>query len=73
MENISKALNHNEKLTTVFRTYGSIKNIKVNEEKHSAVIRFHREQDALKFFNSKIKIFNRSYIVYSLNEDVEVP
>lgn len=65
-------MNHTEKLTTFFKNYGSIKNIKVNEDKNSAIVRFHREQDALKFMNSKTKVFNRSYILYSLNEDIEV-
>ena len=73
LKNIPKTLNKTEKLSTFFRTYGSIKNIKSNEEERTAVIRFDKEQDALKFINSKVKAFNRSFILYDLKQDFDVP
>ena len=55
---------------TFFRAFGTIKNVKVSEESHSACIRFEREQDALKFIQNKTLVFNRSYIIYDTNEDI---
>ena len=50
---------------TFFRNYGGIKNIKPTEENNSAIIRFEKEQDALRFVNSQALVFNRPYIVYN--------
>lgn len=53
---------------TFFKNEGQIKQIKVNHEDNSAVVRFTKEETALRFINSKKAIFNRSFITYSLND-----
>jgi hypothetical protein len=52
---------------------GKIKDIKLNAEDNSAVVRYSREEDAIKFVNSKTSILNRSFIIYSLTENQPVP
>lgn len=53
---------------TFFKNEGQIKQIKVNHEESSATVRFVKEENAVKFINSKKAIFNRSFIIYSLND-----
>ena len=53
---------------TFFKNEGMIKEIKVNNQEASAMVRFVKEENALRFINSKKAIFNRSFIIYSLNE-----
>ena len=53
---------------TFFKNEGQIKEIKVNVESSSAMVRFIKEEVAVKFVNSNKAIFNRSFITYSLNE-----
>ena len=72
VKNIPKNLNKMDKLMTFFKTYGSIKNVKVNQESNSACIRFEREQDAFRFKSSENLVFNRSYIIYDIEENFSV-
>lgn len=53
---------------TFFKNEGQIKEIKVNHEESSAMVRFVKEENAMRFVNSKKAIFNRSFITYSFNE-----
>ena len=58
---------------TFFKNEGQIREIKVNHEESSAIVRFSKEEDSIKFSQSKKAIFNRSFITYSLNEKDIVP
>jgi hypothetical protein len=58
---------------TFFKNEGIIKEIKSDQINCTAVVRFVKEDHAIKFVNSGKPIFNRSYIVYSLNESDPIP
>jgi hypothetical protein len=58
---------------TFFKNEGPVKEIRVNHEESSAVVKFIKEECAARFVNSKKDIFNRSFIVYSLNDKEVVP
>jgi hypothetical protein len=45
----------------------------VRHEDNTAVVRFIKEEHAIKFVNSKKAIFNRSFITYSLTDKEAVP
>lgn len=73
MKNIPKHYNEVDKLMTFFKNEGQVREIKVNHEESSAIVRFSKEEDSIKFINSNKAIFNRSFITYSLNEKDAVP
>lgn len=58
---------------TFFKNEGQIREIKVKHEENSATVRFIKEENAVRFVNSKKAIFNRSFITYSLTEKDSVP
>ena len=58
---------------TFFRSWGNIREIKCLEDQNEAVVKFRREQDAFKFLTSEAKIFNRTYILYGHDENLEIP
>ena len=58
---------------TFFRNEGQVKEIKVRQDDNSAIVRFIKEEHAVKFVNSNKAIFNRSFITYSLSDKDTVP
>lgn len=70
--NIPKHFNELDKLTTFFKNEGQIKEIKVSPESSSAMVRFIKEEHAMRFVNSKKAIFNRGFITYSLSDKEKV-
>lgn len=57
---------------TFFKNEGQIKEIKVNHEDSSAMVRFVKEENAMRFVNSGKAILNRTFITYGFNEKEEV-
>lgn len=73
VKNIPKFYNEMEKLMTYFKNEGPVKDIKINLEESSAMVRFVREESAIRFINSKKAVLNRECIVCSFNEKEVVP